>query len=118
MDDDLNTAVALAAMFDLIRAANTALDSGELGGDLGGPIRAWFETINVRLGIVPDSAGGAGGDGSANDETAQNVEALIAARNEARGRRDFEGADEIRQELLDMGVVIEDTRDGTRWRFR
>ena len=118
MDDDLNTALALGAMFDLIRAANISLDQGELGEDVRADIESWFVDIDRRLGIVPDlevSAANAGSDASSGDD---EVEEVIAARNEARRARDFQRADQIRQQLLDLGVVIEDTRDGTRWRYK
>jgi cysteinyl-tRNA synthetase len=112
MDDDLNTSMALAAMFDLIRAANVALDGGELGKDLKPEIEAWFEGIDRRLGIVARPA----------TETARNdeaeIESLVGARNEARRARDFQRADQIRQQLQDMGVVIEDTPGGVRWRYK
>ena len=48
----------------------------------------------------------------------EEIESLIAARNKARDKRDFALADQIRQQLLDRGVVIEDTREGTKWRRR
>ena len=108
MDDDLNTAVALAAVFDLIKAANTALDRNELGAENRTEIEEWFKVIDQRLGIAPSS------ESSGSDDT--EIEELIAARNQARGEREFARADEVRTQLLDMGVVIEDTREGTRWR--
>ncbi len=108
MDDDLNTAVALAAVFDLIKAANTALDRNELGAENRTEIEEWFKVIDRRLGIAPSS------ESSGSDDT--EIEELIAARNQARGEREFARADEVRTQLLDMGVVIEDTREGTRWR--
>ena len=115
MDDDLNTAVALGAMFDLIRAANIALDRGELGADLQGGIREWFVEIDRRLGIIPAADGAST---STSPVGAADIEALIAERNEARRSRNFERADRVRRQLTDMGVVIEDTREGTRWRLK
>ena len=108
MDDDLNTAVALAAVFDLIKAANTALDRNELGAENRTEIEEWFKVIDQRLGIAPPPE-------SFGSDDAQ-IEELIAARNQARGERNFARADEVRTQLLDMDVVIEDTREGTRWR--
>jgi len=118
MDDDLNTAVALAAMFDLIRAANIALDQGELGQDIRADIESWFVDIDRRLGIVPEFEESAEKTGSGASVKDDEVEPLIAARNQARRSRDFQSADQIRKQLLEMGVVIEDTRDGTRWRYK
>ncbi len=110
MDDDLNTAVALAAVFDLIKAANTALDRNELGIENRTQIEEWFGVIDERLGIF--------GPAAAPDSDDDRIEELVAARNQARADRDFSRADEIRAQLLAMGVVIEDTREGTRWRHR
>ena len=114
MDDDLNTAVALAAMFDLIRAGNIALDKGTLGADLRGDIQSWFEMIDDRLRIVP------GGEDSSTADPDQSavIESLIADRNQARKARDFARADAVRDQLQSMGVVIEDTPGGTRWRLK
>jgi cysteinyl-tRNA synthetase len=110
MDDDLNTAVALAAVFDLIKSSNTALDREELGVENRAQIMEWFSTIDERLGIVPTLESPGSDD--------RNIETLVAARTQARAERDFARADQIRGELLDMGVVIEDTPAGTRWRRR
>ena len=108
MDDDLNTAVALAAVFDLIRAANTALDRNEMGTENRAEIEEWFGVIDARLGIFGPA------DSLGSDDA--GIEVLIAARNQARAERDFSRADEVRQQLLGMGIIIEDTRAGTRWR--
>jgi len=117
LDDDLNTAVALAAVFNLIKAVNTALDKGDVRSEDREAIEEWFGLIDRRLGIIPkpEEQSLVGDVGSSDGE---EIERLIAARNEARSRRDFGRADEIRQQLLDMGVLIEDTREGTRWRYQ
>ena len=109
LDDDLNTAVALAAVFDLIRTVNTALEAGTVREQNRARIEAWFDEVDRRLGIVRRA--------SARGDQDSRVDDLIAQRNEARAARDFALADEIRQQLTDMNVVIEDTKDGTRWRF-
>ena len=108
MDDDLNTAVALAAVFDLVKAANTALDRNEVGTPNRAEIEEWFGVIDERLGLF----GPAESPGSDDDR----IEELIASRNQARAERDFSRADQVRAQLLEMGIVIEDTREGTRWR--
>ena len=110
LDDDLNTAQALASVFDLIRACNTALDKEQLRQEDRTAILDWFSEVDRRLAIVPPEDGLSAGD----DE----IEALIAKRNEARRSRDFAAADQIRKELLDRGILIEDTREGTKWRRR
>jgi len=53
-----------------------------------------------------------------NDKEVEEIEAMVRRRNEARRTRDFALSDQIRRQLLDRGVVIEDTREGTRWRLK
>jgi cysteinyl-tRNA synthetase len=108
LDDDLNTAQALAAVFALIREGNIALSEGALLQENAADILKWFEIVEQRLGIVPVVEALVQGD--------EKIESLIVQRNEARRNRDFAKADQIRQELLDLGVIIEDTREGTKWR--
>jgi len=108
LDDDLNTAQALAAIFDLIRACNTSLDKEQLREDDRAAILEWFSEVDRRLAILPASD-----ESTAKDD---EIEALIAQRNEARRNRDFAASDRIRMELLDRGILIEDTREGTKWR--
>jgi cysteinyl-tRNA synthetase len=107
MDDDLNTAQALAAIFDLIRACNIALDKSELGEQDRAAILQWFSEVDNRLAIVPAA------DEEVKDE---QIEALIVQRREARLRGDYAEADRIRKELLSREILIEDTREGTKWR--
>jgi len=111
LEDDLNTPKAMAELFALARALNKANDpakmealaaqiyaAGELLGLLGNDPEAWF-------------AGGVEGDMAAED-----IEALIAKRNDARAARDFKAADEIRDRLAKAGIAIEDGPQGTTWR--
>ncbi len=111
LEDDLNTPKAMAEFFALAKALNKATDADErerlaaqmfASGDLMGLLQtdpeAWF-------------AGGDEGELSADE-----IEALIAKRNEAKARRDFDEADAIRDGLLEKGVRIEDGREGTTWR--
>ncbi|MDT7690214.1 MAG: cysteinyl-tRNA synthetase [Acidobacteriota bacterium] len=107
MDDDLNTSVALAAIHDLKREVNTALDSCTLREDNRRDILALVESVNSVLNIFPD------------DEPAlldEDIQRLIDERQEARHRRDFSRADEIRDTLAARGITLEDTRDGVRWK--
>jgi cysteinyl-tRNA synthetase len=109
MDDDLNTSVALAAVHGLRREANTALDSCVLREDDRRDILALVERFNSVLNVFPE------------DEPAlldEEIQRLIAERQEARHRRDFARADEIRDRLAERGIVLEDTRDGVRWKRR
>src|SRR5215471_5485799 len=111
MDDDLNTSSALAALFVLIRECNIALAARDLQEDNRTEINAWLKIIDDRLAIIPKMEQLVQGD----EETAE-IEKLVAQRNEARRNRDFAASDKLKQELLDRGVIIEDTREGTRWR--
>jgi cysteinyl-tRNA synthetase len=111
MDDDLNTSSALAALFVLIRECNIALAAGDVQEDNRTEINAWLKIIDDRLAIIPKMEQLVQGD----QETAE-IEKLVAQRNEARKNRDFATSDKLKQELLGRGVIIEDTREGTRWR--
>jgi cysteinyl-tRNA synthetase len=108
LDDDLNTARALAAVFDLVRKCNTAMSEGAIHEDDRRQILEFLNKVDERLAIIPPMEQLVQND--------QEVEALIAQRNEARRNRDFGLADKIRQQLFDLGVTIEDTREGTKWR--
>lgn len=108
--DDLNGPEALAALFDFIRKGNAELD--RKGGDRAAVERARqaFERIDSVLDIVPAQA-------EADAELVQWVEERIAARREARIRRDFAESDRIRDELKARGVVLEDSAGETRWKL-
>ncbi len=109
MDDDLNTAEALAAMFEYVRDVNTAMDSGEM---LGGNRAAALEFLGAFDGVFdvlrPSTAEGEMADGE--------IEAQIQARHEAKKARNFALSDQIRQQLLERGIILEDTKSGTRWK--
>lgn len=107
--DDLNAPNAMAALFEFIRAANKELDAG---GTEPGPLsraREVFRMVDAILDLVPERDRVDGG-------LAAWVEAQLSARAEARARRDFGTADEIRRALDEKGIVIEDTPGGTRWK--
>jgi cysteinyl-tRNA synthetase len=110
LDDDLNTSRALGVVFESIRACNTAMDEKKLSAQDRNGILEWFDEVDNRLAIIPAAAGGS------DEQDAAPIEALIQQRHEARRNRDFGAADRIRQELLNLGVLIEDTPQGTRWR--
>jgi cysteinyl-tRNA synthetase len=106
MDDDLNTAGALGALFTMIREANIAADQSALGAGDAKAILAALGEIDGVLDVTPQT------ETSVDDE----IQALIDARNTARKARDFRESDRIRDELLARGIVLEDTPGGTRWR--
>jgi cysteinyl-tRNA synthetase len=108
LDDDLNTPEALGAVFQLIRTCNIALDKDQLREEDRAAIVAFFADVDTRLAIVPVAEETATNDGE--------IESLITQRNDARRNRNFAESDRIRVELLNRGILIEDTREGTKWR--
>ncbi|HKY20849.1 MAG TPA: cysteine--tRNA ligase [Vicinamibacterales bacterium] len=112
MEQDLNTAGALGAIFDLVRALNAAIDSNELGaGDVPG-VKAAFERFDRVFGVLALRRQEDQQTSLPQDE----IDRLVTARQEARKRRDFAEGDRIRQQLLDAGIVLEDSPTGTRWK--
>ena len=107
MDDDLNTPVALGALFDLVREANRALSSSSLTKEDAGEIAGTIERLNTVFGVFGQTEA---------VMLDADVEKLITERREARARRDFARSDAIRDELDAQGIVLEDTPAGTRWR--
>lgn len=109
MDDDLNTSVALAAIHELTRVVNPVLAKARLLEDNKRELTGAIERFDSVLNIFgkPERQ-------LLDDE----IQALIDERQEARHRRDFERADEIRDELAERGIILEDTKDGVRWKKR
>ncbi|HYF35879.1 MAG TPA: DALR domain-containing protein, partial [Prosthecobacter sp.] len=129
LEDDLNTAQALAAIFDLVREANTAADNGELRrGDIPallGALQQFDEIFAVlddddqhKIMRVLEWAQAEGRQVEAEVSTISDaeVEALVAERNAAKKARDFTRSDAIRDQLSAQGIVLEDTKDGVRWK--
>jgi cysteinyl-tRNA synthetase len=109
MDDDLNTAEALAAMFEYVRDVNTSMDAGEMRSANGVAALEFLATFDSVFDVLAAAAA----SGQIGDEA---VEARIRARDAAKKARDFALADQIRKELLEQGVILEDTKSGTRWK--
>ncbi len=112
MRDDLNTAAALGEMFELLRALNAAIDQGGVGAaDVAG-IRRTFSHFDDVIGVVSLRAAEDAADGVPQGD----VERLMQERQDARRRRDFAAADRVRDELLAIGILVEDGPHGTRWK--
>ncbi|MDI3328255.1 MAG: cysteine--tRNA ligase [Alicyclobacillaceae bacterium] len=106
MDDDFNTADALGALFEGVRLANQAVR--ERDPLLAAAWRDWIGHHAQWMGLVADRAEG--------EMTDPEIEELIARRAAARRQKDWETADRIRAQLLEMGIIVEDTPHGVRWR--
>jgi cysteinyl-tRNA synthetase len=109
MDDDLNTAEALAATFEYVRDVNIAMDRGAFR--TGNRERAQ-EVLNLFNSVFDVLSTGADSNSLADDK----IDALIEERKQAKKSRNFSRADEIRALLADAGVILEDTKDGVRWK--
>ncbi|MGA9673456.1 MAG: cysteine--tRNA ligase [Terracidiphilus sp.] len=134
LSNDLNTATARAPIFDLLRLANTAMDQGQLfAGDRDAivavlasfdavfdviedrdaePTRqalAWAEQSGRMNEVAPELL-------ARNSRTDEEIDALVAERTQAKKQRNFARADQIRNELAADGIVIEDSKDGVRWK--
>jgi cysteinyl-tRNA synthetase len=107
LDDDLNVSAALAATFELVREANRRVAERSMSTGDAVRIVAALRDLDAVLAILPDE--GAALPAGADD--------LLAARAEARDRRDWVESDRLRDELARVGIAVEDTRDGQRWRL-
>ncbi len=107
MEDDLNTGEALGAVFELVRDINTNVNDGVQSKPLVEYAITVFDELMNVLGLLYNRKAGS----SLDDE----IEALIAARNEARKNRNWAEADRIRDELKAQGIVLEDTPQGVKW---
>jgi cysteinyl-tRNA synthetase len=119
MDDDLNAAKALGLMYDRVRELNRAVDGGDRDG--AREARSDLRHVAAVLGILGQppaeflAASRAAGRAKSGLSDA-DIEAAIAARNEARARKDFREADAIRIRLREQGILLEDTPSGTVWK--
>jgi cysteinyl-tRNA synthetase len=137
LDDDLNTAQAQAAIFEMVRQANAAFDTGGIKQDDVPPLLAALTRFDEIFAVLDDDDGPKmkrvfdwalteGREKDISDELRDavqsgqlsdaDIEAKIAAMKSARAARDFKASDAIRAELADLGVLVEITKDGVRWR--
>ena len=105
MEDDINTADAIAAIFDIVYFANTEINA-ESGKKACEDTLALIKELGGVLGILGEVK---------EDDIDSEIEAMIEARNEARKAKDFKTADEIRDKLKSMGIILEDTSQGVKW---
>lgn len=106
MDDDFNTADAISTVFEIVRLANSTADENS-SKEYINALHEAIDTLCNVLGIITKRK-----QLSIDEE----VEALIEKRQEARKNKDYKQADEIRNRLLSMGIVLEDTREGVKWK--
>jgi cysteinyl-tRNA synthetase len=106
LDDDLNISAALAALFDLVRLLNRHVADRGLSSADAVTALAFLHELDTVLGVLADAA----------EDLPTGAADLLAARLAAREGRDFAASDRLRDELLALGVAVEDTRDGQRWR--
>lgn len=109
LDDDLNTADALGAVFEFIRETNIAMDQGRFRRGNAASAQRLLDDFDAVFDVLKPTVH----EGSLTDE---EVEALVRQRTEAKKARDFARADQIRAQLLEKGIIVEDTRDGVRWK--
>ena len=106
MDDDFNTADALAAIFELVKFANTLGEESHS--------KAFWNALGEEIKTLADICGLT--VETKQELLAEDIEALIQERQDARKAKNFARADEIRNELLEKGIVLEDTREGVKWK--
>ena len=106
MEDDFNTADAISAVFEVVKLANSTANDDSTKVYVS-YMKKMIEELCDVLGIITEKK---------EEVLDAEVEEMIAARQQARKDRNFALADEIRAKLLDMGIVLEDTREGVKWK--
>ena len=109
MDDDLNVSVALASLFEFVREVNNLLDNNVLSKEEAQEVHNLMVGFDKVLGVV--------GEVKKEEKLSKEAEELIHKREEARKAKDWKTADQIRQQLAAMGIIIEDTPQGLKWRI-
>ncbi|MBV8865200.1 MAG: cysteine--tRNA ligase [Acidobacteriaceae bacterium] len=118
LDDDLNTAEALASIFEYVREVNTAVDEGEFREENRWDAARVLEVFDTVFDVLKPSSPGPAGRNGAGEELMLDaeIEALIAERIQAKRSKNFARSDEIRKLLHEKGVILEDTKEGVRWK--
>jgi cysteinyl-tRNA synthetase len=116
MDDDLNTAEALAAVFEYVRAINTALDENQFQEENRWDTARVLEIFDSIFDVLKPSGGAAGAGVGATGPSNGEIDGYIKERQQAKKSRDFARADQIRALLESKGILLEDTKEGVRWK--
>jgi cysteinyl-tRNA synthetase len=124
LEDDLNISEALAALFELVRQINILVADAKIGREDAKSVLDWLGEIDrAVLGCLTEDvragsgAAAAGGSSAGTEVLEERYQALIDARQQARAEKDFKRADELRRQLLEAGIVLEDVKDGPpRWK--
>ncbi|MDQ2924783.1 MAG: cysteine--tRNA ligase, partial [Acidobacteriota bacterium] len=130
--NDLNTSVAIAAIFDLVRAGNAAADAGKLRPTVAGDILRVLDRFDRVFAVLEDKDSAIADRAVAwaksegrfdeispdlfNKLSDADIDALVAERTQAKKQRNFARADAIRNDLLEKGILLEDSKDGVRWK--
>ena len=115
MDDDFNTAAAIAGLFEFNKIVNTLLNAESPATRAAlEAIDAFYREVGSVLGIIPETATASSGDNA--EREAGLIQLLIELRAEARKRKDFATGDAIRARLAGLGVTLEDGKEGTTWK--
>jgi cysteinyl-tRNA synthetase len=109
LNDDLNTAEALAAVFEYVRDANSAMDAGEFRAGNVAKALLFLKHFNQIFDVLDPTE-------QTNAILDSEVESMIAERTAAKKAKNFARADQIREQLLEAGIILEDTKSGIRWK--
>ena len=112
LESDLNTAAGLAALFDLVKSGNAAIDAGKMSAADAALVRSTIDDLDRVLGVVSLRRA----EDAKPPMPVEEIERMIEERKAAKQRRDFAAADRIRTSLSDRGVLLEDNPSGTRWK--
>src|SRR6187455_335721 len=112
LEGDLNTAAGLAALFDLVKSGNAAIDAGKMSAQDAALVRSTIEDLDRVLGVVSLRRA----EDAKPPMPVEEIQRMIDERKAAKQRRDFAEADRIRTSLADRGVLLEDNPAGTRWK--